>query len=187
MRGKGLVPSAFCSLYNADTVRYVFDAYNRLQVSQVRDVYTKEHIDGLGENFMRERVRQDALRAYLEYLERYVLDQIVQLVENDASLASQSPRELRRLLQGDMNREVSRVLNLPETFEELLKRYRQLEKDWFERVSHGLDRDTERGKQIFDDYVSAHPVDKEFTEWEKQRAEEKQRRLNTIMKTARPE
>ena len=187
VRGKGLVSSAFCSLYNADTVRYVFDAYNRLQVSQVRDVYTKEHIDGLGENFMRERVRQDALRAYLEYLERYVLDQIVQLVENDASLASQSPRELRRLLQGDMNREVSRVLNLPETFEELLKRYRQLEKDWFERVSHGLDRDTERGKQIFDDYVSAHPVDKEFTEWEKQRAEEKQRRLNTIMKTARPE
>ena len=117
----------------------MFDAYNRLQVSQVRDVYTKEHIDGLGENFMRERVRQDALRAYLEYLERYVLDQIVQLVENDASLASQSPRELRRLLQGDMNREVSRVLNLPETFEELLKRYRQLEKDWFERVSHGLE------------------------------------------------
>ena len=187
VRGKGLVPSAFCSLYNADTVRYVFDAYNRLQVSQVRDVYTKEHIDGLGENFMRERVRQDALRAYLEYLERYVLDQIVQLVENDSSLVSQSPRELRRLLPGDLNREVSRVLNLPETFEELLKRYRQLEKDWFERVSHGLDRDTERGKQIFDDYVSAHPVDKEFTEWEKQRAEEKQRRLNTIMKTARPE
>ena len=40
VRGKGLVPSAFCSLYNADTVRYVFDAYNRLQVSQVRNIST---------------------------------------------------------------------------------------------------------------------------------------------------
>ena len=86
--------------------------------------------------------------------------------------------DLKQLLQSE---------NQPETFEELLKRYRQLEKDWFERVSHGLDRDTERGSKIFDDYASAHPVDKDFTEWEKQRAEEKQRRLTSIMKTARPE
>lgn len=182
-RGKGFVPASACSLYNAETVRYVFDAYNRLQVQQVRDVYTKEHIDGLGENFMRERVRQDALRAYLEYLERYVLDQIIMLVENDAQLSKQSPRELRRLLQGDMNREVSRVMNLPETFEDLLKRFRQLEKDWFDNVAHGLDRDIARGREIFDDYDSAHPVDKGFLDWEKNRFEESVKRLNAVLKT----
>ena len=184
VRGKGVVSAAFCSIFNADTVRQVFDAYNRLQVSQVRDVYTKEHIDGLGENFMRERVRQDALRAYLEYLERYVLDLIIALVENDSQLASQSPRELRRLLQGDMNREVSRVLNLPDTFDDLLKRYRQLEKEWFDSVVHGLDRDIKRGREIFDDYDDAHPIDKGFLDWEKTRFEESVKRLNAVLKNS---
>ena len=184
VRGKGIVSAGFCSIFNADTVRQVFDAYNRLQVTQVRDVYTKEHIDGLGENFMRERVRQDALRAYLEYLERYVLDMIIMLVESDSQLASQSPRELRRLLQGDMNREVSRVLNLPETFDDLLKRYRQLEKEWFDSVVHGLDRDIKRGREIFDDYDDAHPIDKGFLDWEKGRFEESVKRLNAVLKSS---
>ena len=184
VRGKGIVSAAFCSIFNPDTVRQVFDAYNRLQVTQVRDVYTKEHIDGLGENFMRERVRQDALRAYLEYLERYVLDMIIVLVENDSQLASQSPRELRRLLQGDMNREVSRVLNLPDTFDDLLKRYRQLEKEWFDSVVHGLDRDIKRGREIFDDYDEAHPIDKGFLDWEKGRFEESVKRLNAVLKSS---
>jgi hypothetical protein len=80
-----------------------------------------------------------------------------------------------------------RVVALPETFDELLKRYRQLEKDWYERVTHGLDKDNERGRQIFDDYDDAHPIDKGFTEWEKARVEEKLRRLNSIAKTNKPE
>jgi len=79
------------------------------------------------------------------------------------------------------------VVPLPETFEELLKRYRQLEKDWFERVSHGLDKDNERGREIFDDYDSAHPVDKGFTEWEKARVEEKFRKLTSVVKVTKPE
>jgi hypothetical protein len=150
----------------------------------VQDVYTKEHIDGLGENFLRERVRQKALKTYGEYLERYVLDQIIALVENDASLASQTPRDLRRLLSGDLNRDVSRIVNMPSTFEELVKRYRTLEKEWFDAVAHGLDKDVKRGKEIFDDYESAHPIDKNFAEWEKNRFEESVKRLNAVLKNA---
>ena len=182
-RGKGMVSSSFFSLYSMETVHYVFDAYNRLQVNQVQDVYTKQHIDGLGENFLRERVRQKALKTYGEYLERYVLDQIIALVENDSSLAMQSPRELRRLLSGDLNRDVSRVVNLPATFDELVKRYRTLEKEWFDSVAHGLDKDVARGKEIFDDYESAHPIDKNFAEWEKNRFEESVKRLTAVLKT----
>ena len=181
-RGKGLVNPSFYSLYSTDTVRYVFDAFNRLQVKTLQDVYTKEHIDGLGENFMRERVRQKALKTYGDYLERYVLDQLIGLVENDSSLAVQTPRELRRLLSGDLNREVSRVVNMPATFDELVKRYRTLEKDWFDSVAHGLDKDIVRGKEIFDDYESAHPVDKSFAEWEKSRFEESVKRLSGVLK-----
>lgn len=186
VRGKGIVPTSFFSIYNAEIARLVFDAYNRLQVTQVRDVYTKEHIDGLGENFMRERVRQDALRAYTDYLERYLLDQIIALVEGDVTLGKTSPRELRKMLVADankdLNREVGRLVNMPETFEDLVKRFRQLERDWFDSVAHGLDRDIARGREIFDDYDQAHPEDKGFAEWEKARFEESTKRLNAVLK-----
>lgn len=187
VRGKGVVPATFYSIFNPDTVRCVYDAYCRLQVATVRDVYTKEHIDGLGENFLRERVRQQALHTYSEYLERYVLESIITLVVNDNSLLNQPVKELRRLVTTDLNKDVFRVVPLPDNFDELIKRYRQLEKDWFERVSHGLDKDNERGREIFDDYDSAHPVDKGFTEWEKNRVEEKFRKITTVAKGAKPE
>ena len=181
-RGKGVVSVAFCSLFSPDIVRYVHDAWMRLQVEQVRDVYTREHIDGLGENFMRERVRQDALQAYGEYLERYVLDSIIALVENDESLLKQTPRELRKLLPADMPREIARAVQLPETLDELVKRFRVLEKGWFESVFHGLDKDNQRGREIFDDYDSAHPVDKAFVEWERTRFEDSVKRLANVLK-----
>ena len=187
LRGKGIVPATFYSIFSPDTVRYVYDAYQRLQVSAIRDIYTKEHIDGLGENFMRERIRQQAIKTYQEYMERYALEQIITLVVNDANLQAQPVKELRRMATNDANKDVMRVVALPETFDELLKRYRQLEKDWYERVTHGLDKDNERGRQIFDDYDDAHPIDKGFTEWEKSRVEEKLRRLNSIAKTNKPE
>jgi len=187
LRGKGIVPSTFYSIFSPDTVRYVFDAYQRLQVSTIRDIYTKEQIDGLGENFMRERIRQQAIKTYQEYMERYALELIITLVVNDASLQAQPVKELRRMATNEANKDVMRVVALPETFDELLKRYRQLEKDWYERVTHGLDKDNERGRKIFDDYDDAHPIDKGFTEWEKSRVEEKLRRLNSIAKTNKPE
>ena len=96
-------------------------------------------------------MRQKALKTYGAYLERYVLDQIIALVENDSSLAVQSPRELRRLLSGDLNKEVARVVPMPATFEELVKRFRVLEKEWYDSVAHGLDKDVARGKEIFDE------------------------------------
>lgn len=182
VRGKGVVPIGYGDIYSVDTVKCVYDAYNRLQVQTVQDFYTKEHIDGLGQNFMRERVRQEALRGYGEYLERYILEQIILLVEEDKSLVYQNPKETRRLLSGDLNKDVARLVQLPETLEDLVKRMRQLNRDWYELVIHGLDKDIRRGSEIFDDYADAHPVDKGFMEWEKARFEENVRRLNGIGK-----
>ncbi|MCF0224789.1 MAG: DUF4954 family protein [Fibrobacter sp.] len=182
IRGKGVVQSSSCSIFGAETVGYVYDAYCRLQVNVVRDFYTKEHLEGLGENFLRERYRQKALKIYQEYLERYLLEQIINLFVNDPSLQETSVKELRRLIVNDVNKDIVRAIALPETLEELVKRYRQLEKGWFERVLHGLDKDNERGRLIFDDYDLAHPIDEGFTDWEKNRIEEKLRRLNAIAK-----
>lgn len=187
VRGKGIVPVSFYSIFSPETVRCVYDAYCRLQVSVIRDVYTKEQIDGLGENFLRERVRQQALHTYAEYLERYVLEQIINLVVGDPALQAQPVKELRRMVTTESNKDVVRVVPLPDTFDELVKRYRHLEKEWYERVTRGLDKDNERGREIFDDYDDVHPVDKGFTEWERLRVEEKMRRLTAIAKTPRME
>lgn len=187
VRGKGIVNSSFYNIYSQDIANNVFDAFTRLQDVTVRDFYTKEHVEGLGENFMRERVRQDALHAYLEYLEHYVLDMLIGLVENDNSLVTMAPRELRRLVVGDANKDIVRVVPMPETFEDMVKRFRILEKGWFDRVAHGLDRDNSRGREIFDDYDSAHPVDSAFVEWEKSRFEDSVRRLNAVLKIGKPE
>ena len=111
-----------------------------------------------------------------------MLDSLIALVEGDDSLLKQTPRELRKLLTGDLNREVARVVALPDTLDELVKRFRILEKNWYENVFHGLDKDTERGRAIFDDYDSAHPVDSAFLEWEKVRFEESVKRLSNVLK-----
>lgn len=187
VRGKGVVNASHYSMFNPEVARFVFDAYNRLRMVEVRDIYTKEHIDGLGENFMRERVRQDALHAYSEYLEHYVLDMLIGLVEADNSLCLLAPKELRRLVSGDVNKDIARVVPMPDSFDEMIKRFRTLEKEWFDRVGHGLDRDNSRGREIFDDYDSAHPVDKAFLEWEKNRFEDSVRRLNAVLKVMKPE
>ena len=81
-----------------------------------------------------------------------------------------------------MNREIARVVPLAETLDELVKRYRILEKNWYENVFHGLDKDNQRGREIFDDYDSAHPVDSAFLEWEKARFEESVKRLSNVLK-----
>lgn len=183
MRGKGIVPASFYSMYSPETVRKVFVAYNNLQVSEIRDIYTKQQIDGLGENFLRERLRQEALHTYAEYLERYSLDLIIGLIEEDELLLTQTPKEIRRLVTGDLNKDIVRIVPMPDTLDDLIKRYRQLSKSWFENVSHGLDRDNARGREIFDDYDSAHPVDRDFAEWEKSRFEESVKRLNNVLKS----
>ena len=114
---------------------------------------------------------------------RYVYDAWISLVENDTSLLSQTPRELRKLLPADMPREIARAVQLPETLDELVKRFRVLEKGWFESVFHGLDKDNQRGREIFDDYDSAHPVDSAFVEWERARFEESVKRLANVLKS----
>ena len=81
-----------------------------------------------------------------------------------------------------MPREIARAVQLPETLDELVKRFRVLEKGWFESVFHGLDKDNQRGREIFDDYDSAHPVDKAFVEWERARFEDSVKRLANVLK-----
>lgn len=187
IRGKGFVDAEETKLFSQENARLVLDALLRLQSVPVKDVYIEKDIAGLGSNYLREPTRQMAVSAYKAFLERYLISGLFTAVEADHSLLSQNPREVRKNVAGEIFKETLKEISIPETFGELIKRFRALEKQWFESVLHGIDRDFERGRKIFDDYDAAHPVDKPFIEWEKTRFEEMLRRAVVLLKELKDE
>jgi len=187
VRGKGLLETVEFSIWSPKIAKLVLDAFRKLQVGTVKDVYTEADIPGLGSNFLREMTRQMALQSYANYLERYVIHALVATLEEDNSLLQQQPKELKKTITGEIFKEVAREVIVPDTMVELIKRYRHVEKQWYESVLHGVDRDVERGRKIFDDYDEVHPVDKNFIEWEKARFEEVLRCSSALLKELRIE
>ena len=187
IRGKGFVDVSFGALSQSELVKNVFDAYQRLQVKTIKDVYLKEDILGLGSNYLRETVRQNALKTYREFLERFVLDACVSAMEVDSSLLMESPKDFRKSFSGEVLREITKDWAFPETVADLLKKYKALEKEWFDCVFKGLDRDAVRGREIFDDYDEVHLPDKAFIDFEKQRIEESNKRVALLSKELRLE
>ncbi len=187
IRGKGFVDVSFGALSQSELVKNVFDAYQRLQVKTIKDVYLKEDILGLGSNYHRETVRQNALKTYREFLERFVLDACVSAMEADSSLLMESPKDFRKSFSGEVLREITKDWAFPETVADLLKKYKALEKEWFDCVFKGLDRDAVRGREIFDDYDEVHLPDKAFIDFEKQRIEESNKRVALLSKELRLE
>lgn len=187
VRGKGIADPELWNLWNADLAKQVLDAYRRLQVSKVKEVYTEEDIAGVGSNFMREPVRQLALAAYANYLERFEVRALMDALSAEPALVQQPVKELKKKIPGDIFKDVSHEIAVPETAAELIKRYRVLEKQWYESVLHGVDRDVARGRLIFDDYDAVHPVDSTFMEWEKGRFEDSVRMATALLKELRVE
>jgi hypothetical protein len=186
-RGKGFVDASFGTLGQPELVKNVFDAYQRLQIKTIKDVYLKEDIAGLGSNYLRETVRQGALKAYHDFLDRFILETFISAIEADVSLLLETPKDIRKCISGEVFREVSRDWVLPENVGELLKKYKSLEKEWFDGVFKGLDRDAVRGREIFDDYDEVHLPDKAFLDFEKQRIEESNKRVAALLKELRLE
>lgn len=184
-RSKGFPDNLGISLHNADLARQVLDAWRRLQVTRPRDYYTEIHIPGLGSNVLREPARQDALSAYKFYLERFCSDVALSLLETSPDLLEASSKDVRKLFQGDLLKEISRLFPMPDSLPNMIKRHRTLEKRWLEKVLRGQDRDFVRGRSIFDDYDAVHPVDQDFLNWSQQRFEDTRKRCNLILRTLR--
>lgn len=182
-RSKGYPENLAVSLHDPDLARMVLDAWRRLQVNKIRDCYTDNDIPGLGSNFLRESVRQEALSAYAFYLERFCFDAALSLLEANPELLQ--AQDVRKLFQGDLLKEISRIITLPDSLPNLIKRHRNLEKRWRDKVQHGQDRDQERGRRIFDDYDAVHQVDQEFLNWSLARFEDTRKRCNLILRTLR--
>lgn len=182
LRGKGCVAPEESQILNDKNATLVLDALSRLRISAVKEIYTEEDIPGLGSNYLKESARQNAETIYRSFLERFVVSKIIAAAEQDRSLFLLAPIDSRKNFPGELFKEILKEIALPNSFEDLLKLYRGIEKQWTESVLHGTDKDFVRGRKIFDDYDDSHPVDVAFIEWEKSRFEEVLRRSTVLLK-----
>lgn len=181
-RAKGLVQPTSFALYSIQNVRLVSSALSQLLEVKLKDVYTGEDLCGLGANYMRETSRQLAILAYRKFLERFLLDFVVDAVEADNSLISLSPREILKPLPNDIIKDKFILAEFVQTVPEAIKRARQLSREWYEAVLDGFKRDRDRGREIFDDYDEVHEDDKEFLDFVRARLEGRVRSLNALLK-----
>jgi len=185
-RSKGLGDELAYDILNPGLARLVYDAWNRLQVTRIRDAYCDSEIHGLGSNFLRESNRQEALHAYAAYLERYCVDLALVVLEQAPDvLTSSEGADVRRLFQGEILKESWKIFPWPDSPAALVRRHRTLEKRWLESILQGLTRDSERGRQIFDDYDAVHPAPDDFLQWAQSRFEESRKRCNHLLKILR--
>jgi Domain of unknown function (DUF4954) len=107
--------------------------------------YLESHIPGLGKNFLRGKVRERALAAYNDYLCFFLMRTYADLPQKDWT------REVQNLV-GAISKELIGDLDI-EVF--LAK-----QKFWIPtlkaNILRSLQRDDERGSQIFDDYTDFH-------------------------------
>lgn len=186
-RSKGFKEEITHSLLTPAIARLVLDALDRLSnITEIRDIYTEKEISGIGSHYLREPVRQKAIRTYQTYLERFAVDQALNQLENSIPLKDLSaPIDIKRLFQGDLMREISKRISMPDSIPALVRRHRTVEKRWMETVLQNGQRDVHRGKQIFGDYELVHPPQTAFLEMVQQQFEETRLRCNHLLRILR--
>lgn len=187
VRGKGFVAPEDSQILSDKNATLVLDALRRLQSVQIQELYTEAEIPGLGSNYLKESSRHQAEIIYKGFLERYMLMKIFLAAETDHALLALNPNDVRKNFPGDLFKELIKDIPLPDTFSDLIKRLRVIEKQWSEAVVHGTDKDFVRGRKIFDDYDESHPIDQAFIDWEKARFEDFLRRSTVLLKELKVE
>ncbi len=187
LRGKGSVPPETSKILSDRNASLVLDAWRRLQVQQIKEIYTENDIPGIGSNYLKESSRHAAENIYRSFLERYALSQMFAAMEADKSALTLDEHEIRKLFPNDVFKEIAKIVPLPANVPDLIKRFRIVEKQWTESVLHGTDRDFVRGRQVFDDYDASHPVDQAFLNWEKNRFEEIVRNSSALLRDLKGE
>lgn len=171
-------------IFGAECAQKVTKAYTRLSnIHDIREVYTDEHIPGLGKNYLTEVHRQKALLWYRNYLERYAMLGLIAQLEKEPSLL-RSDLAPRRLLQGDLLREIAKLIQLPESIALIVKHYRNMEKHWCEQAMSDFKRDEERGTEIQEDYLLVHDSAK-ATQFVQEAYESAQARYKDLIKRSK--
>ncbi len=130
-------------LFSPDIAIKVANALGALQNATLQDgLYLESHIPGLGKNFCGEKSRFHGIEAYSDYLAVYLL---FHFASSGSALGEIDRRHTQSLL--------GEVKEPGEFVREHQERLTALEK----RVRASLEKDTQRGGRVFDDYAAFHP------------------------------
>ncbi|MDX9701990.1 MAG: DUF4954 family protein [Candidatus Auribacterota bacterium] len=154
-------------VFRPEIIDLMKDARNRLQVSQIKEVYTSKEIKGLGKSYMSEKSRQNGIDSYTFYIKYYGLTGLYRAVckmldegkkDKIASLIqtkTDCPRwehERAVLLEELPGKSVAECMNL----------LSEMEGKIAFSVEDSKRKDDKRGAQIIPDYASAHkPADQD--------------------------
>ena len=159
----------------------VLEALQRLlAVREVRDVYVEADLPGLGANFLRESVRQRAIATYRLFLERYALRSAVSALEENPELPKAGP-VAKQLFGKEILRDICRVVAIPAQLPLIIRRYRQVEKDWRDSILSALAEERALGCSVFDDWKETHPDELQGMGFVQDDVKESDRRVRVLL------
>ncbi|MBO7501505.1 MAG: DUF4954 family protein [Fibrobacterales bacterium] len=150
-------------------------------VSEPKDVYVERDIPGLGANFLREAERQRAIRTYGLFLERYALTAAMTTLEENPELLKSGQPVAKLLFGKETLRDVCRLVKIPAQLVLIIRRYRQVEKDWRDSILDALRKERELGSSVFDDWRETHPDELQGMGFVQDEVKESDRRVRILL------
>jgi hypothetical protein len=136
-------------VFRPSIMALVRDALERLEaVEEPREIYTEDHIVGLGKNFLRESIRIRAIEAYRTALKRYALRVLLADAEGHQQLPGsvEVSADLADWLMPDSSRD------------ERLRALVDIERANVDIVARAKRNDDARGQRIIPGYADTHPT-----------------------------
>ncbi|RJP62161.1 MAG: DUF4954 family protein [Candidatus Auribacter fodinae] len=177
-------------VFRPEIIDLMIDARKRLQVSQIKDVYTSKEIKGLGKNYMYESSRNAGIEAYTFYLKYYGLKglytQVKQLV---AANKKDALKTILSAKSSDARWEHERTVLLQElpgkSLSEYLSLLGEMENQIAASVRISKEKDDKRGAEIIPDYNDSHELakDNSFVKQTQKEADELNAELQKLIKS----
>jgi hypothetical protein len=168
-------------IFDNQTAKWVLQAINVLKNVNIKDEYFEKEINGIGACVLKESSRQKALGFYKIFAERFLLDNLMSVLEKSPDLLKNNI-ETSKLLSGDLLKSFSKDVDLPKTSMLIPKRYRRFELKWRDQARSDFSRDVEKGEKVFPDYSFSHPDNDEKLGFINQEYGKALDRCKTLMK-----
>ncbi|MEK6645438.1 MAG: DUF4954 family protein [Candidatus Firestonebacteria bacterium] len=148
-------------VFRPEIINMMVDARKRLQVKNVKEIYTDRDITGLGKNYMSEDARKNGIEAYTFYIKYYALLGLKTRLEYLVSSENKSKiRNIMRDKTGDKRWEHEKKILILEltnnTIIQNLKLLIEMQKKIAKDIQVSKEKDDMRGRQIIEDYDVVH-------------------------------
>ncbi len=148
-------------VFRPDIVDLMIDSRKRLDVSEIKDIYTSRDIKGMGKSYMSERSRQNGVKAYTFYIQYYALSGLLRKLKSlvEENKTDKFASVLTETSSSERFEHERKILSaeLPgKTLAEYLDLLSEMEQTIAECVQVSKEKDDKRGVKVIPDYAEAH-------------------------------